>query len=82
MAEILILLGVGLLVTELVGAALGGAVYGILTPTRKSPLRPGDLEARQSAARCVKVELMLCGLGVALLGTGIALALLSTPAWM
>lgn len=78
MAEILILLGAGLLMTELVGAALGGAIYGILTPTRKSPPRPGELEARQSAAQTVKVELVLCGLGSALMATGIALALTST----
>ena len=78
MAETLILLGAGLLVTELAGAAFGGAVYGILTPTRKSRLRPGDLEARQSAAQMIKVELVLSGLGGAIMATGIALAIMST----
>ncbi len=78
MAETLILLGAGLLMTELVGAAFGGAIYGILTPTRTSPLRPGDLEARQSTAKWIKVELVLCALGAALMATGIAVALMST----
>lgn len=78
MAEIFILVGAGLLVTELAGAAFGGAIYGILTPTRKSPLRPGDLEARQSAAGWIKAEVALCGLGAALMTVGIAIALMST----
>lgn len=78
MAEVLILLGAGLLVTELVGVAFGGAIYGLLTPTRKSPLRPGDLEARKSAAQMIKFELVLCGLGAALMATGIGLAVMST----
>lgn len=74
MAETLILLGAALLLTDLFAAACAGMIYGILTPTRTSPARPGDVEARRSMAQSVKLELVLAGLGAALLASGIALA--------
>ncbi|HVK27347.1 MAG TPA: hypothetical protein VM575_03345 [Nocardioides sp.] len=78
MAETLILLGAALLVTDLIGVAYSGLIFAILTPTRKSPPRPGDPEACQSAAQSIKVELVLCGLGAAFMASGITLALMST----
>ena len=73
----LVFLGSALLCTGMAGAAFNGLLHGVLTPTRKSPLRPGDCEAREDAARSAKVDFMLCGLGIALLAGGIALGLMS-----
>lgn len=73
MAEALIWVGVALLTMALGTAAFDGLIYALLTPTRKSPYRPGDQEAREFAARSARSGLVLFGLGAALLTTGITL---------
>lgn len=65
--------GVTLLAGSLFGAAFDGLIVGVLTPTQKSPDRPGDQEARRFTKQSMKIELVLAGLGAAFLMTGIAI---------
>lgn len=72
MAEVLTWLGAALLVTGLGGLAFDGLLLGILTPTRKSPDRPGDEAARRLTRASIKVAAVGAAAGAALLMSGIA----------
>lgn len=65
-------LGVALLVGGVMGIVGSLLLYGLLTPTAKSPARPGDLESRRYFAQQVKLEVGLVGVGVVLLAVGLA----------
>ena len=67
-----------------VGAALVGSglmwllgdllFYGLLTPTKKSPARPGDVESRRFFAQLIKLQVVLIGFGAILLVIGLAMS--------
>jgi hypothetical protein len=48
-------------------------IYGLLTPTKKSPARPGDLENRRYFGPILKVQAAIAAVGAVLLAVGLAM---------
>lgn len=72
MAATITLVGLCLVGTGALGFLLSLMIYGVLTPTAKSPARPGDLESRRSFEQSMKFEGGLALVGVVLFVLGVA----------
>lgn len=65
--------GAGLLLLVIPWVFWDLLIYGVLTPTRKSPARPGDLENRRSFGGWLRVQVTVAAVGLAMLGAGLVL---------
>lgn len=75
MAEAITLIGACLVGAGALGFLMTLMIHGVLTPTAKSPARPGDLESRRSFAQSMRVEGGLAVVGVVLFVLGVAVQL-------
>lgn len=73
MAQVLAWLGAACVCGGLMWIIGDLLIYGLLTPTKKSPARPGDLESRRFFAQQIRLQVGLVGLGAVLLAMGLAM---------
>jgi hypothetical protein len=69
--EFLVWAGGGLLGLVVPWMLWDAFVYGLLTPTKKNPARPGDLENRRHFGLLLKVQAAIAATGGVLLAVGL-----------